>query len=75
MRRTMPHWVRARRAKYIRAQLYRALRRLGYARLLCARMRDWTFGHVLLYVHAEGHEGKEQLRDMELCERVRRMMG
>jgi hypothetical protein len=73
-RRTMPHWIRARRAKYVRVQLYKALRRMGYSHTLSRRMRDWTYGHIFQYVHAEGHNCKEQLRDMEFCERVRRMM-
>jgi hypothetical protein len=37
-------------------------------------MRDWTYGHIFQYVHSEGNKGMEGLKDMELCERVRRMM-
>lgn len=48
--RTHPHWVRARRSKKARRELYRALRRQGCGD--ARRMRDWTLSHVIQFVHA-----------------------
>ena len=67
------HWVRARRGKRARAQIYRALLKIGYSDAWSRRLRGWTFPHILQHVKENGRN-HELACEMAMCERVRKLM-
>lgn len=54
----MSHWIRAKRSKKMRCELYTQLRKVDACRGSARRMRDWTFGHIFLFMqsHAQAPE-------------------
>jgi hypothetical protein len=77
--RYMPHWVKARRPKSWRREIFRQLKRLGVTYGQRQRMRDWTFSHIFLFMKSHADSEVRERREKQggggefpFVERIRR---
>jgi len=50
-----PHWHKERRSKEWRRAMYRALTRAGLPFELAMKVRDWSEGHIRLFLEGNAH--------------------
>jgi len=50
----LPHWHKEKRSKKERRQIYQKLRKLGLTSYQAQRIRDWSDGHIELFLKSNG---------------------